>query len=128
MFGGAIVRRAVVLIAAVLLLVVPARAQSQAAVAAEKFAREAEGAQVPLTVHAQFGAEPDWRVTVLMIMAPGTYGIRRGASIADPVLCTTDGCYVSIGADIAARFMPQTPRRSASETRSAHARAHAGNR
>ena len=58
-------------------------------------------------MRAQFGAEPDWRVTVLMIMAPGTYGIRRGASVADPVLCTTDGCYVSNGADIPARFMPR---------------------
>jgi hypothetical protein len=54
-----------------------------------------------------FRGEPDWRVTVLMIMAPGTYGIRRGASIADPVLCTNDGCYVSIGADSAAIFMPR---------------------
>lgn len=42
-----------------------------------------------------------------MIMAPGTYGIRRGANIADPVLCTNDGCYVSIGADRAAIFMPR---------------------
>lgn len=58
-------------------------------------------------VPAQLGAEPDWRVTVLMIMAPGTYGIRRGANIADPILCTTDGCYVSNGADIPARFMPR---------------------
>ena len=106
MFGGAVVRRAVVLIAAVLLLVGPARAQSQIGVAAENLAREAKEAQ-PLTMPAQFGAEPDWRVTVLMIMAPGTYGIRRGASVADPVLCTTDGCYVSNGADIPARFMPR---------------------
>lgn len=107
MLGCAVVRIAVVLIAALLLLVVPARAQNHADVAAEKFAREAEGAQVPLTMRAQFGAEPDWRVTVLMVMAPGTYGIRRGASIADPVLCTTDGCYVSNGADTPARFMPR---------------------
>ena len=56
---------------------------------------------------AGYRGEPDWRVTVLMIMTPGTYGIRRGASIADPVLCTTDGCYVSIGADRAAIFMPR---------------------
>ena len=106
MFGGAVVRRAVVLIAAVLLFGVPARAQSQTGIAAENLTREAKEAQ-PLTMRAQFGAEPDWRVTVLMIMAPGTYGIRRGASVADPVLCTTDGCYVSNGADIPARFMPR---------------------
>lgn len=58
-------------------------------------------------VPARIGAEPDWRVTVLMIMAPGTYGIRRGASVADPILCTTDGCYVSNGADVPARFLPR---------------------
>jgi hypothetical protein len=47
------------------------------------------------------------RVTVLMIMTPGTYGIRRGAKIADPVLCVIGGCYVSAGADRAARFLPR---------------------
>ena len=107
MFSAAVVRRSVVLIAAAFLLGAPAVAQSQAGVAAEELAREAARAQVPATVRAQFGAEPDWRVTVLMVMAPGTYGIRRGASVADPVLCTTDGCYVSNGADIPARFMPR---------------------
>jgi hypothetical protein len=105
MLSCAVARHAVVLIAALLLLVVPARAQSQASVTTEEFAREAEVTQVPL--RAQYAAEPDWRVTVLMVMAPGTYGIRRGASIADPILCTTDGCYVSNGADIAARFLPR---------------------
>ena len=70
-------------------------------------------ASEPFAGRAGFRGEPDWRVTVLMIMTPGTYGIRRGASIADPVLCTTDGCYVSIGSDRAAIFMPTTqgPRR-----------------
>ena len=107
MLSCGVVRHAVGLIAALLLFVVPARAQSQADVAVEKFTRSTESVQVPLTAHARFGAEPDWRVTVLMIMAPGNYGIRRGASIADPVLCTTDGCYVSNGADIPARFLPR---------------------
>lgn len=107
MFSAADVRRSVVLITALLLSVVPARAQSQAGIAAEELAREAARAQVSATMRAQFGAEPDWRITVLMIMAPGTYGIRRGASVADPVLCTTDGCYVSNGADNPARFMPR---------------------
>jgi len=64
-------------------------------------------ASEPFAGRAGFRGEPDWRVTVLMIMTPGTYGIRRGASIADPVLCTTDGCYVSIGSDRAAIFMPR---------------------
>lgn len=107
MFSAAVVRRSVVLIAAAFLLGAPAMAQSQAGVAAKELAREAARAHVPATMRAQFGAEPDWRVTVLMVMAPGTYGIRRGASIADPVLCTTDGCYVSNGADTPARFMPR---------------------
>jgi hypothetical protein len=103
----AVARHAIVLIAALLLLVAPARAQSQAGVAADKFSRSAEGVQEPSMVPARIGAEPDWRVTVLMLMAPGTYGIRRGARVADPVLCTTDGCYVSNGADVPARFLPR---------------------
>ena len=103
----AVGRYAIVLTAALLLFVMPARAQSQADVAVEKFPRSTESVQVPLMMPARSDAEPDWRVTVLMIIAPGTYGIRRGASIADPVLCTTDGCYVSNGADIPARFLPR---------------------
>jgi len=40
-------------------------------------------------------------------MEPGTYGIRRGgAKIADPVLCTREGCYVSAGTDQSAVFLP----------------------
>jgi hypothetical protein len=47
------------------------------------------------------------RVTVLLVMAPGSYGIRRGgALVADPVLCMRDGCYVSAGADRPATFLP----------------------
>jgi hypothetical protein len=47
------------------------------------------------------------RVTVLLVMEPGTYGIRRGgAKVADPVLCTREGCYVSAGADRPAVFLP----------------------
>lgn len=64
-------------------------------------------ASAPLEGRAGFGREPEWRVTVLMIMTPGNYGIRRGANIADPVLCTIDGCYVSAGADRAAMFFPR---------------------
>jgi hypothetical protein len=45
-------------------------------------------------------------VTVLLIMSPGNYGIRRGASIADPILCVLDGCYVSGGPAVAAKFLP----------------------
>ncbi len=45
MFGGAVVRRAVAPIAAALLFVVPALAQSEADVMVEKFAREADRTQ-----------------------------------------------------------------------------------
>jgi hypothetical protein len=49
----------------------------------------------------------DRTVTVLLIMAPGNYGIRRnGPKIADPILCAPDGCYVSEGLDRPARFLP----------------------
>jgi hypothetical protein len=49
----------------------------------------------------------DMRFTVLLILAPGTYGIRRnGPKVADPILCTLNGCYVSDGADRPASFMP----------------------
>jgi hypothetical protein len=47
------------------------------------------------------------RVTVLLIMVPGSYGIRRGGvQVADPVLCMRDGCYISAGADRPATFLP----------------------
>ncbi|MBX9589727.1 MAG: hypothetical protein K2X43_10500 [Hyphomonadaceae bacterium] len=62
-------------------------------------------APAPVTGHAGLGGAPS--VTVLMIMTPGTYGIRRGATIADPILCTLDGCYVSAGSDSAAIFFPR---------------------
>ena len=48
----------------------------------------------------------DTEVTVLLWLAPGTYGIRRGHPTADPILCVADGCYVSRGADRPARFLP----------------------
>jgi hypothetical protein len=48
----------------------------------------------------------DTRVTVLLWMAPGSYGIRRGHPTADPILCLPDGCYVSRGPELSARFFP----------------------
>jgi colicin import membrane protein len=46
------------------------------------------------------------RFTVLLVLEPGTYGIRRnGPKVADPLLCTREGCYVSAGADQPAVFM-----------------------
>jgi chemotaxis protein histidine kinase CheA len=50
--------------------------------------------------------EPEVRtVTVLLVMEPGTYGIRRGNKSADPVLCVDTGCYVSMGPGSAAKWM-----------------------
>ena len=47
------------------------------------------------------------QVTVLLILEPGTYGIRRrGPRIADPILCVPEGCYISTGPDRPAEFMP----------------------
>src|SRR5215510_13293756 len=48
----------------------------------------------------------DTRITVLLWLAPGRYGIRRHSETADPVLCLPDGCYVSEGAERPARFLP----------------------
>lgn len=47
------------------------------------------------------------RVTVLLVLEPGTYGIRRrGPKTADPLLCAPpEGCYVSAGADRPAVFL-----------------------
>jgi hypothetical protein len=46
------------------------------------------------------------RFAVLLVMAPGNYGIRRhGPKVADPILCAPDGCFVSEGADRTARFL-----------------------
>jgi hypothetical protein len=46
------------------------------------------------------------RVSVLLALTPGSYGIRRhNPGTADPVLCTLEGCYVSAGADAPALFL-----------------------
>jgi hypothetical protein len=48
------------------------------------------------------------RATVLLILKPGTYGIRRfNQAQADPVLCAGDVCYISQGADAPAKVMPR---------------------
>ena len=44
-------------------------------------------------------------VTVLLVMEPGTTGIRRGNRSADPVLCLRTGCYISAGAHMKAKWM-----------------------
>jgi hypothetical protein len=53
------------------------------------------------------GVPGERRVTVLLVMAPGNYGIRRGGpKVADPIMCTVAGCYVSTGPGTPARFLP----------------------
>jgi len=55
--------------------------------------RRGERAAVPASA-------PETHVAVLLIMDPGTTGIRRfGRRTADPVLCVGPDCYVSAGAD-----------------------------
>ena len=51
--------------------------------------------------------QTEWtgQVTVLVVMAPGTYGIRRGARTADPILCAAEGCYVSAGPERGSIFL-----------------------
>lgn len=44
-------------------------------------------------------------VTVLLVMVPGTTGIRRGNKSADPVLCLDQWCYVSNGPEVPAKLM-----------------------
>ncbi len=41
--------------------------------------------------------------TVLLVMKPGNRGIRRWNKTADPMLCLEDTCYISSGAETAAR-------------------------
>ncbi len=47
------------------------------------------------------------KVAVLLVMTPGSKGIRRLNKVADPILCSELGCYVSTGTATPARLMPQ---------------------
>jgi hypothetical protein len=64
-------------------------------------------AQAPPAAAPSFAAAtPTTRVTVLLVMDPGTTGIRRyGLKTADPVLCTTATCWVGAGIDRSATVM-----------------------
>ncbi|HRD76740.1 MAG TPA: hypothetical protein PK264_12515, partial [Hyphomicrobiaceae bacterium] len=46
---------------------------------------------------ASWPSEPT--VTVLLVMQPGSRGIRRHNKTADPILCADHGCYISRGSD-----------------------------
>lgn len=48
------------------------------------------------------------KVTVLLVMAPGAKGIRRLEKTADPIVCSTLGCYVGMGSGVPARLMPHS--------------------
>ena len=69
-------------------------------------ATEDTSAKLPPALPAKSVQAVETRVTVLLILEPGTYGIRRrGPKTADPVLCVPEGCYISAGADRPAVFM-----------------------
>ena len=72
-----------------------------------KTAAEMPAAQLPAKPTTRAPARlSETQVTVLIILEPGSYGIRRrGPRVADPILCMPDGCYVSTGADQPAVFM-----------------------
>jgi hypothetical protein len=75
-------------------------------VAAAPPASAARPAVKPSEQTASVGGDRN-RVAVLLVMVPGSYGIRRGGvQAADPVLCLRDGCYISAGADRPATFLP----------------------
>lgn len=86
--------------------------------------REVEDAAYPTrqiptsTAHTQREAQPamvipdrallsSTRVTVLMVLEPGSRGIRRHNKTADPLLCGEKGCYVGSGAGTPASFLPR---------------------
>jgi hypothetical protein len=52
------------------------------------------------------GKPPLARATIVLVMKPGTRGIRRFEAAADPLLCVHGGCYVSTGAQAPATFEP----------------------
>lgn len=59
-------------------------------------------AQYPLLSPVDAASSDTYRATVLLVMKPGTRGIRRWNKTADPMLCVEDSCYISTGADVAA--------------------------
>jgi colicin import membrane protein len=58
----------------------------------------------------------DPRVTVLLVMDPGTKGIRRFNKSADPVLCHDDVCFVSTGPAAPARPLKRSKALGAGNT------------
>jgi hypothetical protein len=50
-------------------------------------------------------AEGETQATILLVMEPGTRGIRRYEKTADPIICIGDNCYVGNGVEQAATAM-----------------------
>jgi len=63
------------------------------------------GPKPPAAPDPLLGLPRDSRVTVLLVMEPGTRGIRRFRKTADPVLCVDSVCYISNGPGEPARAM-----------------------
>ncbi len=60
----------------------------------------------PPAAQSLFGSAQGSRVTVLLVMEPGSNGIRRyGKKTADPVVCSTNTCWVGAGIDRNATVM-----------------------
>lgn len=65
--------------------------------------REARYAPASRTGTADSADADPRHATVLLVMKPGNRGIRRWNKTADPMLCIDDSCYISAGAETAAR-------------------------
>lgn len=63
------------------------------------------GPKPPAAPDPLLGLPRSSRVTVLLVMEPGTRGIRRFRKTADPVLCVDSVCYISNGPGEPARAM-----------------------
>ncbi len=94
----------------------PTQAQREAEPAAAQGGQAAAPAvnavKVPPPVAAEksengvaLAAEGETRATILLVMEPGTRGIRRYEKTADPIICIGDNCYVGNGVEQAATAM-----------------------
>ena len=85
----------------------PDRSEPRTADARARASREAGVPDMRPDMRVDSGVPGERTVTVLLVMSPGNYGIRRnGPKVADPIMCTVAGCYVSTGPATPARFLP----------------------
>jgi hypothetical protein len=59
----------------------------------------------PRDTGADVGGDIGARATILLVMQPGTRGIRRHEKTGDPIVCSGSRCFVSEGAQAPARAM-----------------------